>query len=96
MSKMNKLSLNNEKKDEVLSLPYHEINDDINIIEKKDDNSNYLFKLDKLGPIVLNKDGSMSRISNWHEMTKQEQEKTHKMLIKRNKKRKEELMKKNI
>ena len=32
--------------------------------------------LDALGPIVVNKDGSLARISNWGKMTEQEQEAT--------------------
>lgn len=29
-------------------------------------------KMDALGPVVVNLDGSMRRISNWHEMTERE------------------------
>jgi hypothetical protein len=32
--------------------------------------------LEALGPIVVNKDGSLARISNWGKMTEQEQEAT--------------------
>ena len=44
-------------------------------------------KMDRLGPIVLNTDGSTSRISNWHEMTSEEQENTMRLIARRNKKR---------
>ncbi|KAI9473752.1 MAG: hypothetical protein EXX96DRAFT_450723, partial [Benjaminiella poitrasii] len=29
---------------------------------------NDTYKLKDLGPVVINEDGSMSRINNWHEM----------------------------
>jgi hypothetical protein len=41
-------------------------------------------KLDHLGPIVLNTDGSMSRITNWQEMTEEEQTRTLRVVAKRN------------
>ncbi|KAL9526849.1 hypothetical protein SMMN14_09502 [Sphaerulina musiva] len=41
-------------------------------------------KLDHLGPLVVNKDGSLSRISNWEQMTAQEKKSTLKILGKRN------------
>lgn len=41
-------------------------------------------KLDHLGPLVVNKDGSLSRISNWEQMTAQEKKSTFKILGKRN------------
>ena len=44
-------------------------------------------KVDRLGPIVVNKDGSLSRITNWLEMSTGEQERTLKVVAKRNKKR---------
>jgi len=49
--------------------------------------------LDKLGPLVLNNDGSLSRISNWHEMTEIEQKNTLRIIGKRNRKRRETLLK---
>lgn len=44
-------------------------------------------KLDHLGPIVLNVDGSMSRITNWQEMAEEEQTRTLRVVAKRNKAR---------
>ncbi|KAF9870490.1 von willebrand factor [Colletotrichum karsti] len=41
-------------------------------------------KLDHLGPLVVNQDGTMSRISNWGEMTKIERENTLRILGRRN------------
>ena len=43
--------------------------------------------MDKLGPLVINTDGSIARINNWHEMTAQEQQNTLRVLGKRNKMR---------
>jgi len=43
--------------------------------------------LDHLGPIVVNQDGTMSRISNWHQMTEAEQKNTLRVLGKRNQQR---------
>jgi len=45
-------------------------------------------KLDDLGPVVLNEDGTMSRIANWHAMTEREQEVTRRRIGKRNAERK--------
>lgn len=41
-------------------------------------------KMDHLGPLVVNKDGTLSRISNWHEMSKIERQNTMRVLGKRN------------
>ncbi|OTA53312.1 hypothetical protein K449DRAFT_440157 [Hypoxylon sp. EC38] len=41
-------------------------------------------KLDKLGPLVVNEDGTMSRIANWAEMADIERENTLRILGKRN------------
>lgn len=48
-------------------------------------------KLDGMGPVVVNKDGTVSRITNWHSMTEAEQQKTLFVLGKRNKQRLEVL-----
>ena len=42
---------------------------------------------DELGPVVLNKDGTISRIKNWHQLTKGEQERVAIRIAKRNAKR---------
>jgi hypothetical protein len=44
-------------------------------------------KLDHLGPLVVNVDGSMSRISNWSEMAEIEKQNTLRILGIRNKQR---------
>ena len=46
---------------------------------------------DELGPVVINEDGSMRRITNWHEMTEREQQNTLRVIGKRNAKRREAL-----
>ena len=41
-------------------------------------------RLDELGPIILNEDGTISRITNWDELTQREKDKTFKMIARRN------------
>lgn len=43
--------------------------------------------LDALGPVVVNKDGTVSRVTNWAKMTEIEKENTLRILGKRNKQR---------
>jgi hypothetical protein len=54
-------------------------------------NNTNTVKLDALGPVIINQDGTLSRISNWQEMTPQEQQKTLQRLQKRNQSRLQEL-----
>lgn len=42
---------------------------------------------DKLGPLVINKDGTTSRIVNWSKMTEMERERTLRIISKRNRER---------
>lgn len=42
---------------------------------------------DKLGPLVINKDGTTSRIVNWPRMTEMERERTLRIISKRNRER---------
>ena len=48
-------------------------------------------RLDTLGPIIINTDGTTSRISNWTQMTEMEQERALRLIARRNKKRREKL-----
>jgi hypothetical protein len=48
-------------------------------------------KFDHLGPIIINSDGSTSRISNWDTMTETEQQKTLKLIARRNQIRRDNL-----
>lgn len=41
-------------------------------------------KLTGLGPIIVNSDGTMSRIPNWHAMTPAEQERSQRLISARN------------
>lgn len=43
--------------------------------------------LDAMGPVVVNKDGTVSRVTNWGKMTEMERETTLRVLGKRNKQR---------
>lgn len=52
----------------------------------------YRVKLDSLGPIVLNADGTMGRVSNWAEMSETEKAQAIRLISARNKRRKKELM----
>lgn len=47
--------------------------------------------LDKLGPMVVNADGSLSRVANWDSMPEDERERTMRIVAKRNAKRLEAL-----
>ena len=49
-------------------------------------------KMDNLGPIIINSDGTMSRISGWENLTEGEREKSLRLIAKRNKIRKESLL----
>lgn len=49
-------------------------------------------KLDVLGPIILNKDGSTRRIANWDEMTEAEKTATWRRISKRNEERRKKLL----
>lgn len=51
-------------------------------------------RLDALGPLVVNNDGSMGRVGNWAGMTEPEKENTLRILGRRNKQRLEALKKK--
>jgi len=42
-------------------------------------------RLDELGPMVVNSDGTLSRIANWQQMTEAERERTLRVLTARNK-----------
>lgn len=48
-------------------------------------------KLEELGPIIINSDGTTRRITNWNTLSKNEQTSTWRLISARNKKRIEEL-----
>ncbi|KZO97625.1 hypothetical protein CALVIDRAFT_536207 [Calocera viscosa TUFC12733] len=43
-----------------------------------------IYRFDALGPMVVNSDGTLSRIANWQEMTQPERERIVRVLGKRN------------
>lgn len=47
----------------------------------------FKLKLEDLGPIIVNTDGSLQRIPNWSEMPQAEKDKTTRLVSTRNKKR---------
>ncbi|KAM0275142.1 hypothetical protein ACHAQH_007516 [Verticillium albo-atrum] len=49
--------------------------------------------MDALGPVVVNVNGTLSRINNWAEMNEIEKENTMRVLGKRNRQRREALLK---
>merc|ERR1740124_1026481 len=49
--------------------------------------------LDELGPIILQEDGRLGRLSNWQDMTEAEQAATLRFVAKRNAKRRQALLK---
>jgi hypothetical protein len=48
-------------------------------------------KLDRLGPIIINTDGTMTRIANWTQMTEGERQTALRRIAKRNRERREQL-----
>jgi hypothetical protein len=66
-----------------LPAPVDEANqtkEDVKAIKGEDDT----FTFDKLGPMVVNLDGTLSRIHNWSSMTQEEQQRTLRVINKRN------------
>ena len=51
-------------------------------------------RFEELGPIIINPDGTTRRITNWENLTKQEQASTFRLISARNKKRLEDLQRK--
>lgn len=51
------------------------------------------FKLDKLGPIIVNADGTLTRISNWAALTEPERQTALRRIARRNRERRERLEK---
>ena len=65
----------------LLTLPAPE---DINNLITLDCSTGQAVTLDHLGPVVVNTDGTLARITNWHQMTEQEQNVTKRRIAKRN------------
>ena len=77
--------------DEPLALPAEAANPDMAGGVRTVEVDGQPVSLDSLGPMVVNKDGTLSRITNWPEMTDKEQANTLRIIAKRNKKRLKDL-----
>eukprot|EP00557_Chaetoceros_sp_GSL56_P005131 CAMPEP_0176500984 /NCGR_PEP_ID=MMETSP0200_2-20121128/13894_1 /TAXON_ID=947934 /ORGANISM="Chaetoceros sp., Strain GSL56" /LENGTH=145 /DNA_ID=CAMNT_0017899791 /DNA_START=95 /DNA_END=532 /DNA_ORIENTATION=- len=75
-----------EKNPEILQLPPADPNSDIPKLQ-----FGQAMKLDVLGPIIINTDGTTRRIDNWDTLTEQEKEVTWRRIRKRNAERREML-----
>lgn len=60
------------------------------------DDDEFCVKLDALGPIVLNVDGTMGRIANWANFTENEKSQAIRLISARNQRRKEALKNKAV
>mmetsp|Transcript_26276 Transcript_26276/g.38955 ORF Transcript_26276/g.38955 Transcript_26276/m.38955 type:complete len:98 (+) Transcript_26276:137-430(+) len=69
----------------------HDNGNQQNLTDDATESSDGSIKFDKLGPIILNSDGTMSRIPNWADMPESEKAKALRLLARRNKARKEAL-----
>ena len=56
-------------------------------VPKLDINSGESIAMDAMGPVVVNDDGSLSRIANWPMLTDREKEVTQRRIAKRNNER---------
>jgi hypothetical protein len=65
----------------MLALPAPE---DVNSLITLDVSTGQAVTLDHMGPVVVNTDGTLSRITNWARMTKEEQDVTKRRIAKRN------------
>jgi hypothetical protein len=75
---------------QIVSIPGNEVRDegnsDLSLLTGKELDEN-CFKLDHLGPMVLNQDGTISRIGNWEEISDVERANAIRLVCKRNKQR---------
>ncbi|KAB8257450.1 hypothetical protein BDV32DRAFT_82028 [Aspergillus pseudonomiae] len=78
-----------KKPEQYLALPDSSSADQTQQLDLSGDGSTV--KLDHLGPLVVNQDGTLSRISNWAQMAEIEKKNTLRVLGKRNKQRMEAL-----
>eukprot|EP00591_Stephanopyxis_turris_P011135 CAMPEP_0195517094 /NCGR_PEP_ID=MMETSP0794_2-20130614/9677_1 /TAXON_ID=515487 /ORGANISM="Stephanopyxis turris, Strain CCMP 815" /LENGTH=138 /DNA_ID=CAMNT_0040645845 /DNA_START=168 /DNA_END=584 /DNA_ORIENTATION=+ len=89
---------NNDNNDNGVDAPSDELP---RLMPASEDNTNIprlqfgeTLKLDHLGPVIINADGTTRQIANWDAMTKQEQTVTWRRISKRNQERIEALQKK--
>jgi predicted Fe-S protein YdhL (DUF1289 family) len=77
-------SLSENKQQEILQLPPADPNSDLPKLQ-----FGQAMKLDILGPIIINTDGTTRRIDNWDKLTEKEKEVTWRRIRKRNAERRE-------
>ncbi|OGM42030.1 hypothetical protein ABOM_009674 [Aspergillus bombycis] len=82
-------SATEKKPEQYLALPDSSSADQTHQLDISGDGSTV--KLDHLGPLVVNQDGTLSRIANWAQMAEIEKKNTLRVLGKRNKQRMEAL-----
>ncbi|KAG1460633.1 hypothetical protein G6F56_005904 [Rhizopus delemar] len=75
------MSTSSESKKPILALP-STAEETVKSVDVND-----TFKLNELGPVVINENGTMSRINNWHEMNDIERSNVNRILLKRNRER---------
>ena len=67
--------------EQLLALPAPE---DVNSLITLDVSTGQAVTLDHLGPVVVNSDGTLARITNWNQMSEQERNVTKRRIAKRN------------
>ncbi|KAL4957916.1 hypothetical protein BDW69DRAFT_155287 [Aspergillus filifer] len=72
-----------ERKEPLLALPDSSTASDTTQLDVNGDG----VKLDHLGPLIVNTDGTLARIGNWAQMTEMERKNTLRIIGKRNKER---------
>lgn len=80
-------SENNQTDQQPLALPAAPTEEEAQKLDVNANGNPNVVKLDHLGPMVVNTDGTLSRIHNWAQMSEAERERTAKVLGRRNKAR---------
>jgi hypothetical protein len=76
--------------EEVLALPSASSFEQITC-QSNEENADGSCKLDALGPVVVNSDGTLSRIQGWDKLGDVERERTQRIIVQRNARRLKEL-----
>ncbi|KAL4939756.1 hypothetical protein BDV06DRAFT_198099 [Aspergillus oleicola] len=82
-SNQNQASSEQEREEPLLALPDSSTASDTTQLDVNGDG----VKLDHLGPLIVNTDGTLARIGNWAQMTEMERKNTLRIIGKRNKER---------
>jgi hypothetical protein len=88
-SKQDDATATDRENDEIPQLPAADPDADIPSLKFGE-----TLKLDQMGPVIINLDGTTRRIENWDEMTEKEQEVTWRRISKRNEERRKMLLEK--